>query len=123
MYENAIEKNEPAKVNIQRVNYKIDGIGVVTNVYSSAGYTKDGSFAVIVVAHPNGGRVGKLHVLCQVLTIETEHCAAEVVFSKLIVAFHRIGEDVFAQWREQHKTNASSSSVSRRPLVPARAKT
>lgn len=55
VYEDAIEKNEPGKVNIQRVNYKIDGIDVVANVYTPAEYTKDGSYAAIVVAHPNGG--------------------------------------------------------------------
>jgi hypothetical protein len=27
VYENAISKNENGKVNLQRVNYKIDGIG------------------------------------------------------------------------------------------------
>lgn len=55
VYEDAIEKNEPGKVNIHRVTYKIDGIGVVANVYTPAGYTKDGHYAAIVVAHPNGG--------------------------------------------------------------------
>lgn len=55
VYENAIEKNEPGKVNIQRVNYKVDGIDVVANVYTPAGYTEKGSYAAVVVAHPNGG--------------------------------------------------------------------
>lgn len=55
VYENAIEKNEPGKVNIHRVNYKVDGIDVVANVYTPANYRKDGSCAAIVVAHPNGG--------------------------------------------------------------------
>ncbi len=55
VYENAIEKNEPGQVNIRRVSYKIDGIDVVANVYTPAGYTKDGSYAAVVVAHPNGG--------------------------------------------------------------------
>lgn len=67
VYENAIEKNEPGKVNIHRVNYKVDGIDVVANVYTPAGYTEKGSltpshspkgeggYAAIVVAHPNGG--------------------------------------------------------------------
>lgn len=32
VYENAIEKNEPAKVNIHRVNYKVDGIDVVASL-------------------------------------------------------------------------------------------
>lgn len=55
VYENAIERNEPGKVNIQRVNYKVDGIGVVANVYTPAGYSPTGKYAAVVVAHPNGG--------------------------------------------------------------------
>lgn len=55
VYENAIEKNEPDKVNIHRVNYRIDGIDVVANVYTPAGYSPEGHYAGIVVAHPNGG--------------------------------------------------------------------
>lgn len=55
VYENAIERNEAGKVNIHRVNYKVDGIDVVANVYTPSGYTESGSYAAIVVAHPNGG--------------------------------------------------------------------
>ena len=55
VYENAISKNEKGKVNIQRVNYKVDGIGVVANVYTPANYNPKGSYAAVVVAHPNGG--------------------------------------------------------------------
>lgn len=55
VYENAIERNEAGKVNIHRVDYKIDGISVAANVYTPAGYTPQGSYAAIVVAHPNGG--------------------------------------------------------------------
>lgn len=55
VYENAIEKNENGKVNIHRVNYKVDGISVVANVYTPADYTPKGSYAAVVVAHPNGG--------------------------------------------------------------------
>lgn len=55
VYENAIEKNEPGKVNLHRVNYKVEGIDVVANVYTPAGYTPTGSYAAVVVAHPNGG--------------------------------------------------------------------
>ena len=39
VYENAIEKYEDGKVNIHKVNYKVDGIDVVGNVYTPAGYT------------------------------------------------------------------------------------
>lgn len=55
VYENAIEKNEDGKVNMHKVNYKADGIAVVANVYTPAGYTPNGSCAAVVVAHPNGG--------------------------------------------------------------------
>ena len=55
VYENAIEKNEDGKVNIHKVNYKVDGIDVVGNVYTPAGYTPQANYAAIVVAHPNGG--------------------------------------------------------------------
>lgn len=55
VYEDAINENLPGKVNIQRVNYKIDGIEVVANVYTPAGYDAQGSYAAIIVAHPNGG--------------------------------------------------------------------
>lgn len=55
VYEGAIEKNVPGKVNIQKVSYMVDGIKAVANVYTPAGYKKDGSYAAIVVAHPNGG--------------------------------------------------------------------
>ena len=55
VYENAIERNEAGKVNIHRVNYQIDGINVVANVYTPAGYDPAGKYAAVVVAHPNGG--------------------------------------------------------------------
>ena len=55
VYENAIEKNEDGKVNIHKVKYTVDGIDVVGNVYTPAGYTPQGNYAAIVVAHPNGG--------------------------------------------------------------------
>lgn len=55
VYENALERNEPGRVNLHRVNYKVDGIDVVANVYTPADYTPQGSYAAIVVAHPNGG--------------------------------------------------------------------
>ena len=50
VYEGAIEKNVPGKVNIQKVSYMVDGIKAVANVYTPAGYKKDGSYAAIVVA-------------------------------------------------------------------------
>lgn len=55
VYENAIEKNEDGKVNIHKVNYTVDGIGVVANIYTPANYSPDFSYAAVVVGHPNGG--------------------------------------------------------------------
>lgn len=55
VYEDAINENLPGKVNIHRVNYTIEGIEVVANVYTPAGYDPKGSYAAVVVAHPNGG--------------------------------------------------------------------
>ncbi|MBQ9173738.1 MAG: alpha/beta hydrolase [Bacteroidales bacterium] len=55
VYEDAIGENVPGKVNIHRVNYTVEGIDVVANVYTPAGYRENGSYAAVVVAHPNGG--------------------------------------------------------------------
>ena len=55
VYEDAIGKNIPGRVNFQRVSYRIDGIDVVANVYTPADYDPKKSYAAVVVAHPNGG--------------------------------------------------------------------
>ena len=55
VYENAISENVAGRVNIHRVNYQVEGIGVVANVYTPAGYDPKKSYAAVVVAHPNGG--------------------------------------------------------------------
>lgn len=55
VYEGALEKNIEGKVNIHKVSYQVEGIKAVANVYTPAGYTPKGSYAAIVVAHPNGG--------------------------------------------------------------------
>lgn len=55
VYEDAITENLPDKVNIHRATYTIEGIDVVANVYTPANYDVHGSYAAIVVAHPNGG--------------------------------------------------------------------
>ena len=55
VYEDAISENVAGKVNLHRVSYQVDGIDVVAHVYTPAGYSPTGSYAAIVVAHPNGG--------------------------------------------------------------------
>lgn len=55
VYENAIEKNVKGEVNVKRVSYKVENIDVVANVYTPKNYDSKGSYAAIVVAHPNGG--------------------------------------------------------------------
>ena len=57
VYNGAIEKNEPGKVNIKPVQYEVERIKVAANLYLPADYdeTSDKKYAAVTVAHPNGG--------------------------------------------------------------------
>ncbi|WP_201800642.1 alpha/beta hydrolase [Myxococcus xanthus] len=55
VYEGAITKNEPGKVNMQTVTYKLNGLDISANVYTPANYEPKRAYPAVVVAHPNGG--------------------------------------------------------------------
>lgn len=54
-YDGAIAHNEPGKVNIHPVTYKLNGLDIAANVYTPANYDAKKSYTALVVAHPNGG--------------------------------------------------------------------
>lgn len=54
-YAGAITSNEPGKVNIHAVTYKLNGLEISANVYTPANYESNKRYPAIVVAHPNGG--------------------------------------------------------------------
>lgn len=54
VYEGALTTNVEGTVNVHPVSYDANGVVVAANVYTPAGYSEDGSYAGIVVGHPNG---------------------------------------------------------------------
>lgn len=55
VYDGAIAKNEPGKVQIHPVTYKLNGLDIVANVYTPANFDPRKTYPTVVVAHPNGG--------------------------------------------------------------------
>jgi hypothetical protein len=54
-YDGAITKNEPGKVDIHSVTYKLNGLDISANVYTPANFDSRNKYPAVVVAHPNGG--------------------------------------------------------------------
>ncbi len=71
VYAGAIVKNEPGKVNLHSVTYKLNGLDIAANVYTPANYDPTKTYPAVAVAHPNGG------VKEQTAGLYAQHLAAQ----------------------------------------------
>lgn len=55
VYQGALTRNIPGKVNIHPVKYDLHGIQIAANVYTPANYDAAKKYPAVVIAHPNGG--------------------------------------------------------------------
>lgn len=55
VYEGAITGNTKGQVHIQPVQYKLNGIDIVANIYKPANFDAQKNYPALVIAHPNGG--------------------------------------------------------------------
>jgi fermentation-respiration switch protein FrsA (DUF1100 family) len=85
VYRGAITKNEPGKVNVHPVTYKLHGLDIAANVYTPANYDPQKKYPAIVVAHPNGG------VKEQVAGLYAQHLAEQGYVSIAMDAMYQGG--------------------------------
>ena len=71
VYGGALTANVEGAVHVHPISYDASGVTVAANVYTPAGYSEVGSYAGIVVGHPNGA------VKEQAAGLYAQHLAAE----------------------------------------------
>ncbi len=55
VYRGAITQNVAGKANIHPVQYRLNSLDIVANVYTPANYDPAKAYPAIILAHPNGG--------------------------------------------------------------------